>query len=121
MKKLREDQDNLDKLVRHYTKLCNSAEATELNFRQKEQAEAQVLGMTRKIQEKSKDLQIMRKELTPLEESFVLAEDMIYVGSKISFGLLEFSPEQRGASKTILQTKDGKIREIGYNPRSDSR
>jgi uncharacterized protein (DUF342 family) len=116
IEKLREEQDNLDKLVRHYTKLCSSSEATELNFRQKEQAEAQVMMMTRKIQEKSKDLQIMRKELTPSEESFVLAEDMIYMGTKISFGLLDFTPVQRGASKTILQARDGKIRETGYNP-----
>ncbi|MDA3955429.1 DUF342 domain-containing protein [Oceanispirochaeta sp.] len=113
---LREDQDHMDKQVRHFSKICKTREATELNFRQKDQAEAQVLAISKKIHEKSKDLQIMRKELVPSEESFVLAEDMIYVGTKVSFGLLDFTPEQRGASKTILQTKDGSIRETGYNP-----
>ncbi len=116
IEKLREEQDTMDKQVRHYVKVCSTPGATELNFRQKDQAEAMVKKMTGKIHEKMKDLQFLRKELQPREESFVLVEDMIYVGSKISFGLLDFTPLQRGVSKTILQARDGKIRETGYNP-----
>jgi len=116
IEKMREEQDHMDKQVRHFVKICNSHDATELNYRQKDQAEAMVLRITKKIHDKMKDLQFMRKELQPLEGSFVLVEDMIYVGSKISFGLIDFTPLQRGVSKTILQARDGKIRETGYNP-----
>jgi len=116
IEKMREEQDNMDKQVRYYVKLCHSPDATDLNYRQKDQAEAMVRKITSQIHEKTKDLQFMRKELQPQEDSFVLVEDMIYVGSKISFGLLDFTPQQRGVSKTILQARDGKIRETGYNP-----
>ena len=114
--KLREQQDNLDKQLHHFEKLCSQKEATGLTFRQRDQAAESVREAEYKVGEKLKEINHMRRELHPDEKSFVLAEDMIYLGSKVSFGLLDFIPRQRGASKTILQSKEGKIRETGYNP-----
>ena len=114
--KLREQQDNLDKQLNHFEKLCSQSDATGLTYRQRDQAEESVKEAEARVADKLKDVNHMRHELNPDDESFVLAEDMIYIGSKVSFGLIEFSPQQRGASKTILQSREGKIKETGYNP-----
>ncbi|MDC7232054.1 MAG: FapA family protein [Spirochaetales bacterium] len=116
LENLRHIQNEMDKQLAYYTKQCSGPEATPLNYRQKDQAEAQVREAGVKIAYTMKKIQQMRKELIPSEESFILVEDIIYSGSKISFGLLEFTVDQRGAKKTILQARDGRIKETGYNP-----
>ena len=116
LSQLRTQQDNLDKQLNHFEKLCNQKDATGLTCRQRDQAAESVKEAEYKAAEKLKEVHHMRRELEPDNESFVLAEDMIYLGSKVSFGLTDYAPQQRGASKTILQCRDGKIKETGYNP-----
>lgn len=114
--KQRKIQNELDKQLAYYTKQCSIPGATDLSFRQKDQAAAQVKDAGVRIAYSMKKVQHLRKELIPSRESFILVEDIIYAGSKISFGLLEFTVDQRGAKKTILQAREGRIRETGYNP-----
>jgi uncharacterized protein len=116
LEKLRGIQDEMDKQLAYYTKQCSIPGAADLSFRQKDQAAAQVKEAGYKIAYTMKKVQHLRKELIPSRESFILVEDIIYAGSKISFGLLEFTVDQRGAKKTILQAREGRIKETGYNP-----
>ncbi len=116
LEKLRETQNELDKQLAYFTKQCSIPGATDLSFRQKDQAAAQAKEATVKIAYVMKKIQLMRKELKPDPNSFVLVEDIIYAGSKVSFGLLDFTVDRRGAKKTILQVKEARIKETGYNP-----
>jgi hypothetical protein len=116
LEKQRGVQNELDKQLTYYSKQCSTPGATDLSFRQKDQAAAQVKEAGVRISYTMKKIQLLRKELIPSKESFILAEDIIYAGSKISFGLLEFTIDQRGAKKTILQAREGRIKETGYNP-----
>ena len=69
----------------------------------------------------NKNIQHIRKTLQPDYDCFVLAEDMIYPGVKVSFGLVEFTPDRRGARKTLLQYREGRIRESRIQSCSASR
>jgi len=113
---LREDLDNLDKRISHAAKQANRPGAPPHHLRMKIQLEKQARDVNSMIEDRQRQIQKIRKSLQPSTESFVLAEDMIYFGAKVSFGLTEFSPDQRGARKTILQFREGRIRETGYNP-----
>ncbi len=116
MDELRLHLDNLDRQLHHFQKLCSQSGADEQTWQQKEETQAQVRDFEQQVAEKSREIHRMRRDLKPDPKSFVLAEDMIYIGAKVGFGLLEFIPQNRGVSRTILQVRNEKIHETGYNP-----
>ena len=113
---LRDQQDNLDRQIHYFTKKASMPDApgdvmTQIRVLEKEEHAVSV-----KIRERHDRIKNLRKTMQPDSDSFVLVEDMIYPGSKISFALNDFIPENRGARKTILQFREGRVRETGYNP-----
>jgi len=116
LEELRDQQDDLDKRIRYINKkVLQPAAAPELTL-QKTIMEREENVITLRIEEYSRKIQKIRKTLLPSLDSFVLVEDMIYPGAKISFGLLEFAVDRRGVRKTLLQYREGRIKESGYNP-----
>lgn len=116
LEELRDQQDGLDKKIRFINKkVLQPAAHPDLNL-QKTILEREEKLITRRIEEHSARIQKIRKTLQPASDSFVLAEDMIYLGAKISFGLLEYTVDRRGARRTLLQYREGRIKETGYNP-----
>lgn len=68
----------------------------------------EISAMIHKIQE-------MRKDLVPAEKSYILAEDRIFRGVKISFGLQDHHVPDKGISSSIVYKKGKNILEVGYN------
>ena len=60
-------------------------------------------------------LQQLRGGLIPSGKSYILAEDRIYSGVKISFGLQEHPVPDKGISSSIIYRKGKEIVEVGYN------
>lgn len=60
-------------------------------------------------------LQAMRADLNPSEKSYILAEDRIFRGVKISFGLRDHPIPDKGISASIVYRKGKEILEVGYN------
>ncbi len=117
MEQLRDRQDNLDRQIQYYSKKKNSLdEKDSLIPSQIAVLEKEARIAAADIERTHEAIKNMRKNLNPDPDSFVLAEDMIYTGSKISFGLIDFIPDSRGTRKTILQCREGRIKETGYNP-----
>ena len=117
MDQLRDRQDNLDRQIQYYNNKKKSRDEKDRSVQVQIavlEKESRIVGTD--IEATRESIKNMRKNLNPDPESFVLAEDMIYTGSKISFGLIDFIPDSRGTRKTILQCRDGRIKETGYNP-----
>ncbi len=113
---LRDQQDNIDKQIRYYNKKRNQNGSVPKLSIHIQILEKELKVISSRIEEHARRIKKIRKTLEPDSECFVLAEDMIYSGARVSFGLFEFAPDQRGARKTILQFREGRIRETGYNP-----
>jgi len=60
-------------------------------------------------------LQEMRIELKPAGKSYILAEDRIFRGVKLSFGLQDYLIPDKGISSSIVYRKGKDILEVGYN------
>ncbi len=112
----RDKLDNLDRQIQFYAKKNTHPGTDPSIMRQIEILEKEAGKITKEIKAFQETIKNMRKNLQPDPDSFVLAEDMIYPGAKISFGLNDFLPDNRGTRKTILQFKEGRFRETGYNP-----
>ena len=61
------------------------------------------------------ELQAFRSRLIPNEKSYVLAEERIFRGVKISFGLQDHPVPDKGISSSIVYRKGKEILEVGYN------
>ncbi len=61
------------------------------------------------------NLQNMRAELVPFEKSYILAEDRIFRGVKLSFGLQDHPVPDKGISSSVVYRKGKNILEVGYN------
>ena len=66
--------------------------------------------------EKTKEL---RHAMTPKPGCLVVAEDMMYSGTTVSFGRVEFRVPLNGLSKTVLKVSGGKVTQSGFS-REDS-
>jgi uncharacterized protein (DUF342 family) len=60
-------------------------------------------------------LQEMREELIPAGKSYILAEDRIFRGVKLSFGLQDHYVPDKGISSSVVYRKGKNILEVGYN------
>lgn len=60
-------------------------------------------------------LQEMRAELVPFVKSYILAEDRIFRGVKLSFGLQDHQVPDKGISSSVVYRKGKNILEVGYN------
>jgi len=61
------------------------------------------------------ELQTIRSELIPSAKSYVLAEDRIFRGVKLSFGLQDHPIPDKGISSSVVYRKGKEIIEVGYN------
>ena len=61
------------------------------------------------------ELQVLRAELIPSEKSYILVEDRLYSGVKLSFGLQDHPVPEKGISSSVVYRKGKNILEIGYN------
>jgi uncharacterized protein (DUF342 family) len=57
----------------------------------------------------------LRDRLDPATASFVVAEEMIFNGTIVTFGKQEYRPAQAGSRKTILRMAHGEIHADGFN------
>jgi len=61
------------------------------------------------------ELQSIRSELVPSSKSYILAEDRIFRGVKLSFGLQDHPVPDKGISSSVVYKKGKEIIEVGYN------
>jgi uncharacterized protein (DUF342 family) len=64
-----------------------------------------------------KRLPHLREQLTPSRESVVVAEEVIYNGTVVSFGTHEYRAPQSGSWKTVLRMSHGEITAGGFDGR----
>lgn len=60
-------------------------------------------------------IQDLRTELIPAGMSYILAEDRIFRGVKLSFGLQDHYVPEKGISSSVVYRKGKEIIEFGYN------
>lgn len=106
LEKKRKQLDEADRLIKSlHTHGKNTIEAEEAARKLSEE-----LGL---LQQKNHK---MRRETLPREQSFLVAEDIIYGGVRISFAFIDHSLGSSGGRKLILRCFQGKVIEKGFNP-----
>ncbi|MBN2656668.1 MAG: DUF342 domain-containing protein [Spirochaetales bacterium] len=80
-----------------------------------DQIEADTDRLSGEIASKAKDLQVLRDRIEPDPKSYILAEDRVYSGTRISFGLQDHPVPDKGISSSVIYKKGRDILETGYN------
>jgi len=81
-----------------------------------EQLREQLADLDAAIKQIKNNLRQIRDRLESAKESMLVVEDIIYAGSLVRFGRLEYRPPTQGAHATILRSRVGQVKESGYNP-----
>ncbi|MBB6478655.1 DUF342 domain-containing protein [Spirochaeta isovalerica] len=80
-----------------------------------DQIEADTQKVASDISARAKELQILRERIQPDPKSYILAEDRVYSGTRISFGLQDHPVPDKGISSSVIYRKGRDILEVGYN------
>ncbi|MBI9096959.1 MAG: DUF342 domain-containing protein, partial [Spirochaetaceae bacterium] len=118
-KRLETRKSKLDKLDEQLKQLKSinpkDEESSKKIFNTIAQLEEDIQNTSSEISRDVHELQLIRSELVPSEKSYVLAEDRIFRGVKISFGLQDHPVPDKGISASIVYRKGKEIIEVGYN------
>lgn len=60
----------------------------------------------------------LRDQLEASRRSILVAEEEIFHGVTVAFGMREYRAPERGSRKTVLRVKEGKLEESGLDPRN---
>lgn len=80
-----------------------------------EQIESDIVATSRGILDKTRDLQFLKEKIIADPKSYILAEDRIFRGTRITFGLQDHPVPDKGISSSLIYRKGKEIIEIGYN------
>lgn len=118
-KKLELKRDRLDKLDEQLNQMKTlqpkDQDSAKKIFQAIRKVENEIRETSSEITAEVHELQLLRTELIPAEKSYVLAEDRIFSGVKLSFGLQDHPVPDKGISSSIVYRKGKKIVEMGYN------
>ncbi len=110
--KLRDRLDDLDRIYHHLERKTNEGIDQSSTM---EKIGAEGTNNRKELADVEQRLKELKKELTPDPSRKVVVEEIIYPQTVISFGREEFRAPSRGARKTILSYRDGRIIESGFN------
>ncbi len=118
-KQLNNKRTNLDELDEKLRQLNNLHSRDEHEAgkiaRAKSQIEREISETSGEISVEVHKIQQLRNDLIPSGKSYILAEDRIYSGVRISFGLQDHPIPDKGISSSIIYRKGKDIIEVGYN------
>jgi uncharacterized protein (DUF342 family) len=116
LENLREKLDKLDeqKLQLKSLKPADKEGAVKV-LKALEQIEVDISTTSKGIADKTRDLQLLKEKINADPKSYILAEDRIFSGTRISFGLQDHPVPDKGISSSLIYRKGKEIIEIGYN------
>jgi len=118
-KALENSREKLDKLDEQRVQLKSlkppNKESAVKILKALEQIEIETAAVARDISSRSKELQFLKEKIHPDPKSYILAEDRIYRGTRISFGLQDHPVPDKGIPSSVIYRKGREIVETGYN------
>ncbi|MDA3811543.1 MAG: FapA family protein [Spirochaetaceae bacterium] len=118
-KRLVTRRDKLDKLDEQLSQLKTihhkDEESSKKVFQAISKVEEDIHNTSAEISRDIHELQHLKSELIPSEKSYILAEDRIFSGVKLSFGLQDHPVPDKGISSSVIYKKGRDIVEAGYN------
>lgn len=80
-----------------------------------DQAERDIAGTAADISRRIKEMQELREKIQPFDKSYILAEERVFKGVRISFGLQDHHVPEKGISSSYIYRKGKVVVETGYN------
>ncbi len=106
-----EQQDQLEKVIRDGRREERVRQA-------RDQVQADAEGLRSEIAGLHKTIRTLRDQLEASRKSIVVAEEEIFPGVTVFFGMREYRSPDRGTRKTVLRLNAGGIEEAGLDPQN---